>query len=61
MKSKNYVYYSNDEALLRRLRDEYLYTGRQCEIQGDRLVVFALPQKKQGKKKDGGRGQRRGR
>lgn len=46
MKSKNYTYYSKDEALLRRLRDEYIYSGRQCEIQGDRLVVFALPQKK---------------
>jgi hypothetical protein len=46
MKSKNYTYYSKDEELLKRLRDEYIYSGRQCEIQGDRLVVFALPQKK---------------
>lgn len=61
MKSKNYTFYSKDEALLRRLRDEYVnYSGRQCEIQGDRLVVFALPQKKN-KSKEGHRGQRRGR
>lgn len=60
MKAKNYTYYSSDEALLRRLREEYLYSGRECEIQGDRLVVFALPQKKQ-KRKDEKRGAKRGR
>jgi len=60
MKSSNYYYYSKDEELLKRLRDEYLYSGRQCEIQGDRLVVFALPQKKAKPKGKDARGARRG-
>lgn len=59
MKSKNYTIYG-DEEFLRRMKVEADYIGRECEIQGDKLVIFALPQnrKKKGEKK---RGQRRGR
>jgi hypothetical protein len=50
---KNHVVYG-DEEKLRRLREEYVFLGRPCEIQttdeGLRLVVFARPQKKAGGK-----------
>lgn len=46
MKAKNQVIWA-DEATLRRYKAEFDYIGRPCEIQGDKLVVFALPQKKQ--------------
>lgn len=44
MKAKNQVIWG-DEATLRKYKEEFEYIGRQCEIQGDKLVVFALPQK----------------
>ena len=59
MKAKNHVIYG-DEATLRRLKSDYDFIGRPCEVQEDRLVVFALPPKKQPQKK-GNRGPRRGR
>lgn len=59
MKAKNHVIYGDDETL-RRLRDDYRFIGRDCEIQGDRLVIFALPPKK-AKRKDDKRGAKRGR
>lgn len=49
MKSKNHVIYGT-EALLRRLKSEYEYIGRVCELRDDRLVVFALPPRKVKKK-----------
>lgn len=58
MKVKNHVIRGNDE-LLRRLKSEYDFIGRPCEIQGDKLVIFALPQKPV--KQKGKSGQRRGR
>jgi len=45
MKSINYVYYSSDEQLLRRLEEEYKMTGRDVQRYEDRIVVFALPRK----------------
>jgi hypothetical protein len=59
-KAKNYILYGDDE-YLRRMKAEADYIGRECEIQGDKLVIFALPQKKKANKKDGKRGQRRSR
>ena len=56
---KNHVIYG-DEATLVRLREEYEFVGRPCEIQGDKLVVFAIPPKKV-QPKGGNRGRRRGR
>lgn len=58
MKAKNQVIWA-DEETLRKHKAELDYIGRPCEIQGDRLVVFALPPKKQVKK--GTRGPRRSR
>lgn len=59
MKTKNYVIYSDDQETLRRLKSEYDFIGRQNEIFEDRLVVFALPQKKQKQQPKGrGRGRR---
>lgn len=45
MKAKNHIIYG-DDATLRRLKSDYDFIGRPCEIQDDRLVIFALPQKK---------------
>lgn len=57
-KVKNHVVYG-DENFLRGLRDEYLFLGRPCEIQEAagalRLVVFALPPKKNRKDDRGNR------
>lgn len=58
MKAKNHVIYGDDDTL-RRLKADYDFIGRPCEVQEDRLVVFALPPKKQTKKVN--RGPRRGR
>lgn len=57
MKAKNQKIYG-DEALLRRLKAECDFIGRDAEIQGDRLIVFALPRKKV-QRKDNKRGARR--
>lgn len=57
MKAKNHIIYG-DDATLRRLKADYDFIGRQCEIRGDRLIVFALPQKRE-KKKEQARGKRR--
>jgi hypothetical protein len=57
MKSRNHVIWA-DETTLRRLKDEYEYLGRPCQIQGDKLVVFALPPKK---RKDDKGAKKRGR
>lgn len=59
MKTKNHVI-RGDEKTLARLKSEYDFIGRPCEIQGDKLVVFALPPKKVVAKKAKGRGGRRG-
>lgn len=50
MKAKNHIIYG-DEAMLRRLKADYEFIGRECEIQEDRLVIFALPRKKKADKK----------
>lgn len=44
MKAKNQVIWA-DEATLRKYKEEFDYIGRPCEIQGDKLVVFAIPPK----------------
>lgn len=50
LKAKNHIIYG-DEAMLRRLKADYEFIGRECEIQEDRLVIFALPRKKKADKK----------
>jgi hypothetical protein len=57
MKAKNHVIRADDDTL-RRLKAEYDFIGRPCEIQGDKLVIFALPQKKVVQKQERGRGRR---
>jgi hypothetical protein len=46
MKAKNQVIWADAETL-RKYKAEFDYSGRQCEIQGDRLVVFATPAKEE--------------
>lgn len=58
MRARNHVIYGDDDTL-RRLKADYDFIGRPCEVQDGRLVVFALPPKKQVKK--AGRGPKRGR
>jgi hypothetical protein len=57
MKSKNQVIWA-DEETLRRYKAEFDYIGRPCEIQGDKLVVFAIPPKPVKQKQERGRGRR---
>lgn len=42
MKAKNHIIY-DDQETLKRLKAEYEYIGRVCELRDDRLIVFALP------------------
>lgn len=57
MKSKNQVIWA-DEETLRKYKAELDYIGRPSAIQGDKLVVFALPPKKV-QRKDNKRAKRR--
>jgi len=42
MKHKNHVIYSNDQADLKRLQEEYEMLGRYCTLGQGILTVFAL-------------------
>lgn len=57
MKSRNYHYYG-DATTVKRLREEFEYIGRYCEVEdnGSHLIVFALPPRKEPKKKNDTRG-----
>lgn len=62
MRARNHIIYG-EEAVLRRLKADYDFIGRPCEIQVDgngvgRLVVFALPPKKTKSPNRGNRGRR---
>ncbi len=50
MKARNYIVYGT-EAKLRFLEEEYSMIGRETRRDQDKLVVFALPQKKEEPKK----------
>ena len=54
MKAKNHVIRADDDTL-RRLKAEYDFIGRPCEIQEDKLVIFALPPKPVKQKQQRGR------
>jgi hypothetical protein len=45
MKVNNLYIYGNTE-YLRRLEEDYVFMGRQVRLEGDRLIVFALPRKR---------------
>ena len=49
-KPKNHVIYGDKDDLLR-LRDEYVMIGRETKLEADRLIIFALPQRRQAKRK----------
>ncbi|QIN94662.1 hypothetical protein PP460_gp140 [Streptomyces phage Muntaha] len=45
MKAKNQYIYSDDEAYLSRLEEEYALLGRRTKRESGRLIVFALARK----------------
>lgn len=46
-KLKNHVIYDNDRSVLQRLAEEYQMIGRDTKLEPDRLIIFALPRRKQ--------------
>jgi len=48
---KNYYVYNTNEEVLKRLRDEYEFIGRECSLDTatGTLVVYALPTKRKTK------------
>ncbi|QWT30008.1 hypothetical protein SEA_TUNATARTARE_134 [Streptomyces phage TunaTartare] len=45
MKVTNLYIYGNSE-YLRRLEEDYVFMGRQVRLEDDRLIVFALPKRR---------------
>lgn len=47
MAAKNYYVYSEDAERLKTLKEEYESMGRDCKIDGNRLVVLSRPKPKE--------------